>query len=286
MSCRAGRMLGASIRYSTTGCGPPTSGWYTQVVIAPSAVCRSTWSIFMPPSLPRAAPRRDARPATSAPAPRPPPAATTGDVLIPRPWVRIQVTHVVESRPRAREQVRSGGRAGDGEGQGQRAGRRCGATSLTGAGAACHRAGCERRRRDRRRRNRRRDDPGVRVAPAGLPHRLVGRVRQRHGRLGAQRRPAGLRVRGDGVRRADRGPLRLPTPRCGPVRPDRRGHRRPHGPAPGAGRHQRPPGAVPGPAAGRQRRPGVARLPRGGRPGPAQPGQQPGQRRPPAPCRR
>ena len=42
MSLSAGRMLGASIRYSTTGKGPPCSGWKTNVVISPSGVVTST----------------------------------------------------------------------------------------------------------------------------------------------------------------------------------------------------------------------------------------------------
>src|SRR5680860_1138216 len=41
MSFRTGRMLGASIRYSTTGDGPSCSGWKTNVFIVPSAVVMS-----------------------------------------------------------------------------------------------------------------------------------------------------------------------------------------------------------------------------------------------------
>ena len=37
----AGRMLGASIRYITSGCGPFTSGWNTNVFMVPSGVARS-----------------------------------------------------------------------------------------------------------------------------------------------------------------------------------------------------------------------------------------------------
>ena len=51
MSFRAGLMLGASIRYSTTGWGPPCSGWKMNVVIVPSSVvtsiCRSIMALSL-----------------------------------------------------------------------------------------------------------------------------------------------------------------------------------------------------------------------------------------------
>src|SRR4029078_9205427 len=52
MSFRAGLMLGASMRYSTTGKGPADCGRKMKVFIVPSAVSMSTSASIMGDSLP------------------------------------------------------------------------------------------------------------------------------------------------------------------------------------------------------------------------------------------